>query len=70
MVGFGLPVHVLKIDQFWDSGMDINMMTAVDTGKPNASALATASTKQIFLEPDSSFVSNLRLLLSAIGLFL
>ena len=36
MVGFGLPVDVLKIDQFWDSGMDINMMTAVDTGKPKA----------------------------------
>jgi hypothetical protein len=27
VIGFGLPVHVLKIDQFWNIGMDINMMT-------------------------------------------
>jgi len=33
LVRFGLPVDFLKIDQFHDIGMDINVMTAVDTGK-------------------------------------
>ncbi len=36
MIGFGLPVHILKIEQFWDIGMDINMMTTVDTGQPKS----------------------------------
>ena len=33
MIGLGLPVDILQIDSFWDIDMDINVMTAMDTGE-------------------------------------
>ena len=41
LIGFSLSVHVLKIEQFWDIGVDINMMTTVDAGKPEAKSFRT-----------------------------
>ena len=34
LIGLGLPIDILQIDSFWDVGMDINVMTAMDTGEP------------------------------------
>ena len=33
LIGLGLPIDILQIDSFWDVGMDINVMTAMDTGE-------------------------------------
>jgi hypothetical protein len=36
LVGLGLSVHVLQIDQFRDISMDVDMMTAADPGESKA----------------------------------
>jgi hypothetical protein len=41
LIGFGLPIDILQIDQFWDVGMDINMMAAVNAGQPKAKRFRT-----------------------------
>ena len=34
MIGLGLSMDILQIDSFWNIGMDINVMTAIDAGEP------------------------------------
>jgi len=36
LIGLGLPMDILQIDLFWDISMDINVMTAMDTGEPKS----------------------------------
>jgi hypothetical protein len=42
LIRFGLPVDILEIDQFWDIGMNVNMMTAIDTGEPKSKCFRTS----------------------------
>jgi hypothetical protein len=41
LIRLGLPVDILQIDQFCDIGMDVDMMTAVDTGEPKSKGFGT-----------------------------
>ena len=41
LLGLGLPVDVLQMDQCWDTRMDRNMMTAIDPGQAQSTHFRT-----------------------------